>query len=170
MGVSIGIGAVLAITLIVIVSVVTGGSAQPGNPLDGHRLAPFRLATLTTGHVASPWSSGHPAVVVFFASWCDPCRAEMPMVEKWVTSHDLGRVDVLGVDVNDGTTAGRDFTSHAKVTFPVGVDPRSTLSSSEFLLPGLPDTVFVDGRGVVESAINGAVTPTELAAGVQQLQ
>jgi cytochrome c biogenesis protein CcmG, thiol:disulfide interchange protein DsbE len=168
--VSIGAGTTLAIVLIVIVSIVTGGSAQPGNPLDGHHLAKFRLTGLSGGHVESPWATGHPAVVVFFASWCAPCKAELPMVASWVSSHDLAPVDVIGVDVNDENPAGEAFARTSKVTFPVGVDPVSTLANSEFSLPGLPDTVFVGANGDVVSAINGPVSLRELATGVEQLQ
>lgn len=170
MFVSLVAGTTLAIVLIVIVSVVTGGSAQPGNPLDGRHLDSFTLPGLTGGSVTSPWTTGHPAVVVFFASWCTPCVAELPVVARWVDRHALAPVEVIGVDVNDTTAAGRTFAHASGVTFRVGVDPASTLASSEFLLPGLPDTVFVSGAGVVSSAVNGAVTMTELATGVAQLQ
>lgn len=170
MAVSIGIGALLALVLIVIVSIATSGTVEPSNPLDGRHLATFELTSLGTGKVASPWASGHPAVVVFFASWCEPCAAELPMVAHWVSTHDLGRVEVIGVDVSDSTSAGRSFASHAHVMFPVGSDPQSALAANEFALPGLPDTVFVNGSGVVTSAVNGAVTQSQLAADVQQLQ
>jgi thiol-disulfide isomerase/thioredoxin len=170
MFISLGAGAILALALIVVVSLATNGNSAPQNALDGHRVAPFTLSSLATGTVASPWSTGHPAVVIFFASWCTPCKAELPRVATWVAHHALGDVRVIGVDVNDETVPARAFVAHASVRFPVGTDPRSVLAGSEFDLPGLPDAVFVRGNGTVASVVVGAVSDVQLTTGVSSLQ
>ena len=170
MWISLGLGAVVAAVLIVVVSLATGGSATPTNVLDGTRVASFSIPSLDHGRVVAPWRSGHPAVVLFFASWCGPCTAEIPRVATFVEHHHLGRVRVVGVDVNDGVSAGRSFVRHAGVRFPVGVDPRSNLSSREFRLPGLPDTVFVNGDGVVTSVVVGSVSNAQLGDALTTLE
>ncbi len=167
--VSLSLGTVMAVALIAIVSVLTGGSTQAPNVLDGTTVKSFSLAGLNGGTVRAPWSSGHPAVVVFFASWCGPCKAELPRVAAYESGHALGKVRFVGVDVNDPANSGQAFTDNAGVAFPVGRDPSSLLASQEFQLAGMPDTVFVNSNGTVSNVVIGAVSTTELAADISQL-
>ena len=166
MGLSLSLGSALAVGLIVVVSLLTGGGNQTPNVLDGHRLAPFTLTGLQGSTVGTPWSTGHPTVVVFFASWCGPCKIELPQIANYAARHELGNVRFLGIDVNDQNAAAQAFVRAAHVRFPVGVDPQSQLSSREFKLPGLPDTVFVNGNGLVTNVVIGPISMSELAVDI----
>jgi len=172
MFVSLGIGTVLAIALIVVVSLLTGGTvtgAQGQNALVGTSLRDFSATGLSGGTVRAPWTSGHPAVVVFFASWCEPCKAEMPRVAAYVSSHHLGDVRVVGVDYEDAKTSARHFVTKDRVTFPVAYDTSGLLTAGVFKLQGLPDTVFVNGHGVVTEVHVAAVSDAQLSAGIKAL-
>src|ERR1700722_19005683 len=89
MFVSIGIGTVLAVALIVIVSVLTGGSVQnddgqtASSELVGTTVPSFTLAGLNGGKVVAPWATGQAGVLIFFASDCGPCHKEMPKVATY---------------------------------------------------------------------------------------
>ena len=77
MFISLGIGTAVAVALIVVVSILTGGTVRytntpPTNALVGTSVKGFTLAGLNGGRVSAPWVSGHPGVVIFFASWCGP--------------------------------------------------------------------------------------------------
>ncbi len=170
---SLGIGGVVALLLIVAVSIATGGSNSglfDANTLDGHRVAPFTLPSLTASTATTPWASGHPTVVIFYASWCEPCIKELPRVATYVSTHDLGTVRFYGVDYNDSLGSGKKFAARAKVTFPSGFDQGGKETTTLFNLPGLPDTVFVNSDGTVSHYVIGPVSNTQLATGITALR
>jgi thiol-disulfide isomerase/thioredoxin len=160
----------MAVALIVVVSILTGGSAG-NNFLVGTKLPSLTLPSLnSTKSVDAPWNHGKPAVVVFFASWCVDCRPEMPRVAAWVRRHDTGDVEFFGVDANDLEGKGRQFAEHAKVGFPVGFDALGVQTASMFGISQLPDTVFVNRQGVVTDVVTGPVSNAELRQQVALLR
>ena len=179
MFVSLGIGTVIAVALITAVSLLTSGSSNTGkgssgapstNALVGTSVRGFSVSALGGGTVTSPWTSGHPSVLIFFASWCGPCQAEMPKVAAYLRSHNEGPVKVLGVDANDQRTAGRSFVRKADATFPVAFDQNLGIANGIFQLQALPDTVFVNARGVVTRVYIGAIPTSQLARGIRALE
>lgn len=112
-------------------------------------------------------AGGRPVVLNFFASWCEPCREELPLLEA--TSRRLaGSVDVVGVDVGDSRTAAVALLEHTGATFPAGYDPDRTVAS-RYRLQGMPTTVFVDGAGRVTDVARGRLTAAELDRYLDQL-
>jgi thiol-disulfide isomerase/thioredoxin len=171
--VSVGLGVLGAAVLITVVSILTGGEANSlfsSSSLDGTTLPALGLPGLTAGTVDGPWTKGHPAVVVLYASWCEPCKEELPRVARWEQTHALGPVRFVGVDSNDQRAHGLAFARAAKVAFPSGFDDQGTVTASAFKIENLPDTVFVDATGKVTHLVVGSVTNRQLAAGVAELQ
>lgn len=174
MFVSIGIGTVLAIALIVIVSILTGGSVQNDGGLTtnlvGHKVQTFSLAGLNGGKERAPWATGHPGVLIFFASYCGPCHKEMPEVATYIRKHSPSPIVVLGVDASDKLSSGQAFIKHSKVTFPVAFDPNNVVTSGIFQFESVPETVFVSKDGVVEQVYFGAIPVSQLKSGIASLQ
>ena len=136
----------------------------------GDRVPAFGLPNLD-GHgiVAVPkdgGGDGKPLVLVFFASWCGPCQREMPGLAKAVADGKAGHATVLGIDGQDTTAAARAFVSATGMTFPVGRDPDYAVTSGKFGFFGLPETVFVNGKGIVTGVHRGPTTPALLEQGV----
>ena len=174
MFISLGLGAVIATALIVIVSLATGGKVTANNGLPtsdlvGHKVASFSQSGLESGTVKSPWSKGHPSVLLFFASDCSPCQGEMPKVAKWVRSHDLGKVTVLGVDAEGSRSAGQGFVKKVDATFPVVFDPNFQITAGIFQFGQLPESVFLNAKGVVQQVFFGAIPVKDLSAGIASL-
>ncbi len=170
---SLGLGTAVALTLIVVVSLLTGGGNSglfSANALDGATVAPISFPGFNGNTVRTPWASGHPTVVIFYASWCQPCKEELPRVASYVSTHQLGTVRFFGVDYNDNTASGQTFAAHAKVTFVSGIDATGSKTTTAFNLPGLPDTVFVNSNGVVSHYVIGPVSNAQLAAGITALR
>jgi peroxiredoxin len=174
MMISLGIGTVVAVTLIVVVSIFTGGPVtngpvQPTNELVGKHVGSFSLPGLKGGTIVAPWKSGHDAVLIFFASWCGPCQAEMPKVAAYLRHHNEGSIQVIGVDSHDTRGPAMAFVKKKGVAFPVAFDPSLTVATL-FNLEAIPDTAFVIAKGVVTQIYMGAIPKSQLAKGIVTLR
>lgn len=99
---------------------------------------------------------GKPVVLNFFASWCEPCKAESKVLEQaWRQYAD--RVVFLGVDYHDVTSDGRKFLRAHDITYPT-VEDGSGKVGDLYGLTGVPETYFIDAQGrLVGSHIEGTV-------------
>jgi thiol-disulfide isomerase/thioredoxin len=88
---------------------------------------------------------GKPILINFFASWCLPCREEMPVLEKIVHEYGPKEVVFLGIAVDDTEAKIKDFIARYGVTFPVGLD--KTANPKIFGIYGIPTTYFIQTRG-----------------------
>ena len=176
---SLGLGVTIALALILTVSFLTSGRSPGGassttaplatTELVGKTLKGFSSPGLFGGTVSSPWTGGHPTVVIFFASWCGPCQGEMPKVAAYLRDHRTGDVRVVGVDANDEQSAARAFVTKDKVGFPVAFDPNGTITNGLFQFLTLPETVFLTARGKVTNVYFGAIPTDKLAQGIAAL-
>jgi len=110
---------------------------------------------------------GRPVLVNFWASWCVPCRKEMPLLEA-TYRRVHGRVAFLGVDTNDTRGAALSFLRQTGVTYPSAYDPHGTAATA-YGLVGLPTTVFVAPDGKVFERHIGALSSEALTAGITSL-
>ena len=176
---SLGLGAAIALVMILTVSFLTNGRSHRARTsttaplattaLVGMTLKGFTSPGLFGGTITSPWTSGHPSVVIFFASWCGPCQGEMPKVATYLRSHHLGRVRVVGVDANDELSSARTFVTKDKVGFPVAFDANGTITNGLFQFLTLPETVFLTATGKVTNVYFGAIPTSKLASGIAAL-
>ena len=86
-----------------------------------------------------------PTVINLWASWCAPCRTEMPLIEQLATQGQ-GKVNVLGIATGDARSASTSFAVEFGMTFPSVLDPKNKVVGSQGL-QGLPATLFVDASG-----------------------
>ena len=104
--------------------------------------------------------AGRPVVVNFWASWCVPCRKEMPALQAAAERLE-GRVVFVGVNHQDGQSSAAEFEREVGVTYPSGYDPDGAVAR-EFGVVGLPTTVLVDARGRIVARSLGELTEDEL--------
>jgi len=135
----------------------------------GVDLPVFSLKNVTgRGRVATPWSDGHPAVVLFFAQWCVLCHREVPTLARVLGRGDLGDVRVMGIDEDAQPSVAKGFVRTSGVRFPVGLDSFETWASR--LVPaGLPGAVFVRANGSIADVEYGAMSVMQLSAGLSTL-
>lgn len=105
----------------------------------------LRLPCFTGGHEVALRDLRGPAVVNIWASWCGPCRAELPVMQS-LAAKGAGQLTVLGVDVGDSREAGASFATDKGVTMPTLFDADRKMINA-LALTGLPATVFIDATG-----------------------
>ena len=125
------------------------GAIAPAFAASGYAGAPVTLERFR----------GHPIVLNFWASWCPPCRAEMPALEAAYRKYQARGVVVIGIDgATDTWSASRAFLAARGVTYPVARDERGQVAQA-YHVTGLPTTFFIraDGR-VAGVALTGGFT------------
>jgi len=131
-------------------------SPRPG-PAIGRAALGFQLQTLDGKSVNLESYRGKPLVLNFFASWCDPCREEMPLINELAGNSDKGNYRVLGIAVEDSRAALDEYKKEAHLVFPMALDLNSTVKRS-YRIFGPPATFFIDGEGVVRDMVLGPLT------------
>jgi len=163
--------AVIATTIVAVGAalIVIGSTIGAGGTGSGQGLGyaqNFNLSVL--GHPGKRLSlsalAGRPVIVNFFASWCDPCQRETPMIARFYRGSN-GRPAIVGIDVNDSARAAEAFVHKSGVGYPVAVDPPPMKTAIGYRLPGLPATFFLDSHHRIVKRVFGAVTRAELAGG-----
>jgi thiol-disulfide isomerase/thioredoxin len=143
----------------------------PPTPREGFHAPDFTLDLLGGGQVTLSELRGKVVVVNVWASWCPPCRAEMPAIEKVYQAYrDLGVV-VLGVNTTDQDNE-RDvaaFVQEFGLTFPIPLD-RDGSVSRRYAVSGLPTTFFIDRQGIIRSiVVGGPMSEATIQAKIEEL-
>jgi cytochrome c biogenesis protein CcmG, thiol:disulfide interchange protein DsbE len=146
-------------------SAAGSASGQPARPA-ATAAAAFSLPVL--GHsgqrVSLAGYAGRPLIVNFFASWCEVCKQETPLLAKFYRA-EKGKIALVGLDENDVLGNATSFTRANGVSYPVGWDPQA-IAASGYGVNALPQTFFLDARHRIVDRIFGAVTLTELNKGI----
>jgi cytochrome c biogenesis protein CcmG/thiol:disulfide interchange protein DsbE len=142
-----------------LVANIHSGTRPPGLALELERLR------ADAGRLSLTSMRGKIVVLNFWASWCQPCKDESPLLEKtWQDNRTRGVV-VLGVDAWDLRADARSFAERYKLTYPLLFDgPGSTLG--RWGVGGFPHTFFVGRDGRLSATVEGPLTVESLNEGI----
>ena len=132
-------------------------------PQVGQPAPEFELKTLAGGQASLSALRGQPILVNFWASWCGPCRDEMPeIILTYRKAHESG-LEVVAFNLTDQERKNdiRRFVDELRLPFPVALDDRGKVRRRYGLI-GVPSTVFVDSSGVVRAVHSGPMTRQSL--------
>ncbi len=158
-----------ASVLAVVIALLAIGATSGGGPSHAPppRAQAFTLAALGQPgqHVSLAQYAGHPLILNFFASWCEPCQRETPLIARFYRSHRRS-VIIVGIDVNDTSSAGLAFARKMSVAYPVASDPAPMAMALSYGVTALPQTFFLNAQHRIVKRVIRAVTLPDLRTGV----
>ncbi len=157
---------------LVLTQLLTPSPNAVSDPLVGHPAPNFLLAMLRpdTGKSALSLSNfkGKPVVLNFWASWCDPCKEEAPLLESaWKQAKAQGKdVVFLGIDFQDSSSNGVSFLQQYGINYPSVQDTDASVAT-KYDITSLPDTIFINRNGMVVSRVAREITAQVLSSNLQ---
>jgi len=150
-------------------STTTGGLIP--SPREGFLAPDFTLENLDGESITLSDLRGSVVVVNLWASWCPPCRAEMPALQQvYENNRDRG-LEILAVNTTyqDQETEARAFVEEMGLTFPVLLERTGEVSRA-YQLRAMPSTFFIDREGVIRKVIlGGPMSEATLQTAVEEL-
>lgn len=133
----------------------------PPAPAIGHPAPDFTLTDSAGKAFKLSELRGKPVVLNFWATWCPPCRAEMPELQS-ASERLAGEVAIVGVNQGESAEQVLTFAQQLGLTFPMPLDGKMEVSR-EYLARSLPTTYFIDREGVIRHMQVGPLTEATLA-------
>ena len=145
------------IAVVAIAALAVFGLRSEKTPAHGTRAPELPRERLLGGPVSIPslLAAGHgrPSLILFWASWCGPCKKEAPEI--------AGSGRIVGVDWSDSASEARSFIAHYHWSFPNLRDGEGTVGNS-YRLTGLPTTFVLDATGHIRATLRGPQTQAAL--------
>jgi len=138
---------------------------------EGERAPDFELVDLEGNVVKLSEYKGTPIFLNFWASWCGPCKAEMPHMEKLYDSKKEKGFEILAIN---STTSEKNkdnvkkFVTEYGLTFPIPLDEKGTVTH-QYEIIGFPTSFFIDSDGVIRSKALGPLNEEEMENRIKRL-
>jgi thiol-disulfide isomerase/thioredoxin len=167
-------GAYLAAGLVFSTATLSTGLLKPpGIPGTGDTAPDFKLKNLSAETVQLSDLAGRAVVLNFWATWCPPCRREMPLLDELQKTYDEKGLSVIGLNLSEPPEMVKSYVNSVGVSYPIWVDAPPGSSGfditqeifSSYGAVGLPTTLFIDRDGVIQRIYVG-----ELSRGFLQNQ
>ncbi len=169
-GVALGLG-MMALGLLAwwyLGRIEAASEARAAGPLTLGQPAPdFALQTPTGETIRLHDLRGRVVVLNVWATWCEPCKVEMPLLQRLAERY-ADRLVVLGVNYGEDAAAVQAFAAEYGLTFPLLLDPQRQVVRL-YGVRGLPTTVFLDAEGRVHGVHLGALTENDVWAQLRPL-
>lgn len=177
---TVAAGLLLVLLFVRLLQAGNVASSAPRFPLVGHAapnftVSPWNAASASTGASAGGQQTvqlksyaGHPVVVNFWASWCEPCAEEQPVINAAWQKYQARGVQFIGVAFSDKQADGQAYLRQQGVTYPAGAST-SDATAVDYSVTGPPETVFISRAGVVVDKITGPIDDGTLDREIQAI-
>ncbi len=146
-------------------------SGSRAAPRENFRAPEFSLPALDGRQVSLSDLHGQVVLVNFWATWCTPCRTEMPEIQAAYQNHREQNFTVLAINQAEDDQAASQFAQQLHLTFPILLDHDGAIAR-QYQLQALPTSFFIDRDGVIRAAslgqMNRAYIEAELAKLLEQ--
>ena len=140
-------------------------------PQKGFLAPDFELVSLDGQQIKLTQFRGTPVIINFWASWCQPCRIEMPAIQNALKTYADQQIMILAVNMTnqDNETQVRAFVQELNLSFPVLLD-QASIAGSLYQVSALPTTYFVRSDGIInEVVIGGPMSEALLLTRIENL-
>lgn len=146
----------------------TPAVASEAAPITGAPAPDFTLNNLKGQSITLSSFSGRPVLINYWATWCIPCKDEMPAIEAAYQKHKSEGLVVLAVDADEGLPEVTAFVESLGLTFEVLMDPGLTVSDL-YRVRAYPSSFFVGRDGVIATLQIGTMSEAQLAENLAKI-
>lgn len=129
----------------------------------------FTLKNLDGTEQALTDYRGKGVIIHFWATYCPPCKKEMPYLEKAYQKYKGQGVELVAVNVAEPTLLVNQFVSRKKLTFPILLD-REGIIAEQYQVHNLPITFFINSKGKIIEKVSGELTQEKIEAGFESIK
>ena len=140
--------AVLAIVILVSGLVMAGCSGSVQGAQVGNQAPDFQLSNLDGQSISLSDLRGKPVLVNFWASWCSPCRAEMPFIQRLYEGWSNNELVILAINTGEDFSTVKEFVDSFGLSFMVLLDTKGEVALV-YNVRGIPVTFFIDKDGII---------------------
>ena len=133
---------------------LAAASAWAASRLIGQPAPDFALRSMQGENLRLSEHLGEVVVINFWATWCGPCRQEMPLLDDLYAKYKLAGMTLLSVNIDESSARAAEMAHTLKVSYPVLFDDRQEVSRA-FEVNAMPLTVMIDREGVVRQVFEG---------------
>ena len=133
---------------------IFAATSLAASDLTGQSAPDFALKSSSGENLRLSEYRGDVVMVNFWATWCGPCRQEMPLLDQLYTRYQRVGFSLLGVNIDDDSSKAMNMVSELGVSFPVLFDARKDVSRL-YEVEAMPVTVLIDREGMVRYVHHG---------------
>jgi len=141
-------------TIIALVFSVFAASSLASSGMEGHTAPDFALKSSTGENLRLSEYRGDVVMINFWATWCGPCRQEMPLLDELYSRYQRVGFNLLGVNIDDDSRRAMQMAEELGINFPVLFDAQKEVSKL-YEVEAMPVTVLVDREGTVRYVHHG---------------
>jgi len=135
-------------------------------PAGEDRVLPDADLELLTGGNYDLKQTGEPRALNLWATWCAPCRAELPAFDE--VSQRLVGAEIIGINTGDSGADAAELVAELDLSFRQVLDPNASVQAA-LRITGMPSTIFVDAQGEIVDVHSGELDADELEAKLTEL-
>jgi thiol-disulfide isomerase/thioredoxin len=123
---------------------------EAGNPAPDFQLQSLDGQTVSLGNL-----QGKPVLINFWATWCGPCRSEMPYIQEIYEEWSVKGLVVLAINMGESSSKVEEFMQSNSLSFAVLLDTKQDVAQ-RYNITGIPTTFFIDKDGIIQDKVIGA--------------